>query len=74
MATLDPNRAYRDRDKKPNKPIVEIHFKTAHNVIFTSPNCDHQYTAVVHAGMTLYGNNLRCPVCTDADMDYHIDP
>ena len=71
---MNPNTAFRDRNKRISKPITDILFTATHTVTFNCPNCNYSYFATFWTGMTLYCNNLRCPVCTNTDMEFTIDP
>jgi hypothetical protein len=74
-STIDPNQVFRDRKRKPlaRKVPTSLIFKTSRVVEFYCPGCGYEYTATMHAGMTLHTNNLGCPFCNKTEMEYHIN-
>ena len=81
---LDPNKAFKERKKKPYTPhhlrIKQQAYPTvikftggSHLITFTCPRCNYTYDVVFHKGMALHTENLGCTNCNLADMDYHID-
>lgn len=70
---LDPNKVFRNRNKKASKKVIgtKIQFTRTKSVTLTCQECNYTYTVTVSAGMAVYTDNLLCPMCAEK-MDWSV--